>query len=155
VIAVLVVGPDGVVTAANADARALLGPVVGERCCDAVVGRGEGGRVVCDPDCHAVGGDRPAVVRGRRCRLACSRVGAGGVVVLDVGPEVDGSGVLSAREREVLGRIAVGHTTARIAEELGVAESTVRTHVEKAREKLGARTRAEAVARALVRRELL
>lgn len=150
----LVVDPEGVVTAANDEARALLGRVVGERCCDAVVARGEGGRVVCDPGCHAVGGDRPAVVRGRRCRLACGRVGAGAVVVLDVGPEVDGSAALSAREREVLERVAIGHTTARIAEELGVAESTVRTHVDKARDKLGARTRAEAVARALLRREL-
>ncbi|MEZ4234738.1 MAG: hypothetical protein R3F59_00955 [Myxococcota bacterium] len=33
-------------------AESLLGPVLGRRCCDVVVGR-DGGRVVCQPGCAA------------------------------------------------------------------------------------------------------
>ena len=59
----------------------------------------------------------------------------------------EGERALTPREREVLDLVAQGLTTPRIANELGIRPSTVRTHVEHAREKLGARTRAEAVAR--------
>jgi two-component system, NarL family, nitrate/nitrite response regulator NarL len=58
---------------------------------------------------------------------------------------------LSPREREALHRIASGRTTKEIAAELGVAESTVNWHVGNALGKLGASTRAEAVAIALRR----
>ncbi|GAA6164136.1 hypothetical protein NBRC116590_18400 [Pelagimonas sp. KU-00592-HH] len=53
---------------------------------------------------------------------------------------------LTPRERDVLSLLANGHQYARIAERLGLAEITVRTHVQTARAKLRASTREQAVA---------
>jgi PAS domain S-box-containing protein len=55
----------------------------------------------------------------------------------------------SAREREVLGLLARGSTDAEIASLLGLSSATVQTHVRNAKAKLGAKTRAQAVALAL------
>jgi two-component system nitrate/nitrite response regulator NarL len=57
--------------------------------------------------------------------------------------------VLSAREREVLSRIARGQSIPAIAGELFVAPSTVKTHVQRLYEKLGVSDRAAAVAEAM------
>lgn len=57
--------------------------------------------------------------------------------------------VLSAREREVLNRIARGQSIPAIAGELFVAPSTVKTHVQRLYEKLGVNDRAAAVAEAM------
>jgi DNA-binding NarL/FixJ family response regulator len=54
---------------------------------------------------------------------------------------------LSRREREILTRIAGGAHDREIAAALVVAESTIKTHVRHILRKLGARNRAEAVAR--------
>ncbi|HYH62893.1 MAG TPA: LuxR C-terminal-related transcriptional regulator [Solirubrobacterales bacterium] len=56
----------------------------------------------------------------------------------------------SKREREVLALLAQGSTDAQIAEVLDLSPATVQTHVRNAKAKLGARTRAQAVALALV-----
>jgi DNA-binding CsgD family transcriptional regulator len=61
---------------------------------------------------------------------------------------------LSAREREVLTRLAGGSQGHEIAEELAIAPETVRRHVANAREKLGARSRVHAVAIAIARGEI-
>ncbi len=63
-------------------------------------------------------------------------------------------GTLSARERTVLRRIADGLSTKQIARELGITERTVKFHVSSIMNKLGADTRAHAVAEA-TRRGLL
>jgi ATP/maltotriose-dependent transcriptional regulator MalT len=55
--------------------------------------------------------------------------------------------VLSSREQEVLGLVAQGLRNREIASALYIAESTVKVHVRHILEKLGVRTRAEAVAR--------
>jgi two-component system, NarL family, nitrate/nitrite response regulator NarL len=57
--------------------------------------------------------------------------------------------VLSAREREVLNRIARGQSIPAIAAELFVAPSTVKTHVQRLYEKLGVSDRAAAVHEAM------
>ena len=62
--------------------------------------------------------------------------------------------LLSAREREVLGRIARGQSIPAIAAELYLAPSTVKTHVQRLYEKLGVSDRAAAVAEAMRRRLL-
>jgi DNA-binding CsgD family transcriptional regulator len=50
------------------------------------------------------------------------------------------------RELEVLALIAHGHSTAEIAQALWITEDTVKTHVRRLLKRLGARTRAHAVA---------
>jgi len=55
--------------------------------------------------------------------------------------------VLSPREFEVLGLIACGYKNREISKALFIAESTTKVHVRHVLEKLGVRTRAEAVAR--------
>jgi DNA-binding NarL/FixJ family response regulator len=55
---------------------------------------------------------------------------------------------ISAREFEVLGLIAAGRSNKEIARTLDVSPNTVKTHVAKLFEKLGARRRTEAILRA-------
>src|SRR3954471_24480474 len=64
-------------------------------------------------------------------------------------PDDRSRGALSAREREVVERVALGEAGPEIAAELGIAHDTVRTHVSNAMAKLGARSRAHLVAKAL------
>lgn len=52
---------------------------------------------------------------------------------------------LTARQIEVLTRVAAGMTNALIARTLGIAEETVKRHVREIRFKLGAADRAHAV----------
>jgi two-component system nitrate/nitrite response regulator NarL len=53
---------------------------------------------------------------------------------------------LSARESEILQRVAYGATTKEVARSLGISPHTVKTHLERIFEKLGANDRAQAVA---------
>ena len=61
---------------------------------------------------------------------------------------------LSVREREILGLIASGDSGAQIAEALVLSPETVRTHIRNAMSKLGASSRAQAVALAFQRNEI-
>jgi PAS domain S-box-containing protein len=56
---------------------------------------------------------------------------------------------LSRREREVVRLVALGGSGPEIAAELGITHDTVRTHVRNAMVKIGARSRAHLVAKAL------
>lgn len=56
---------------------------------------------------------------------------------------------LSKRESEILQRVAYGATTKEVARELQISPHTVKTHLERIFEKLGANDRAQAVAIAL------
>ncbi|KAB8189885.1 response regulator [Nonomuraea phyllanthi] len=92
---------------------------------------------------------------------AVREVAAGGVVfaagllpgVLDrlTGRAGHLGSALTARERETLLLLAEGASTAEISERLGVARNTARNHVQHVLEKLGARSKLEAVA--LARRD--
>ena len=55
----------------------------------------------------------------------------------------------TTREREVLALLATGATDGEIAAALDLSPATVQTHVRNAKTKLGARTRAQAVALAI------
>jgi DNA-binding CsgD family transcriptional regulator len=57
----------------------------------------------------------------------------------------------TSREREILAMLATGATDGQIARRLALSPATVQTHVRNAKAKLGARTRAQAVALALRR----
>jgi PAS domain S-box-containing protein len=61
---------------------------------------------------------------------------------------------LTQREREVMTLLALGTTAPEIADNLVISKETVRNHTRNAREKLGARTRAQAIAVALDRGEI-
>jgi DNA-binding NarL/FixJ family response regulator len=56
---------------------------------------------------------------------------------------------LSKREREILQMVANGSTTKEVARDLGISPHTVKTHLERIFEKLGANDRAQAVAIAI------
>ena len=58
---------------------------------------------------------------------------------------------LSKRETEILQKVAYGATTKAVAQELGISPHTVKTHLERIFEKLGANDRAQAVAIAIRR----
>jgi len=68
---------------------------------------------------------------------------AAGVPAAD-GPPADGpAGPLSARERQIMALLAGGASNATIAQTLFVTPNTVRTHLDRIRDKTGARNRAE------------
>jgi DNA-binding NarL/FixJ family response regulator len=52
---------------------------------------------------------------------------------------------LSTREKQILGLVVMGYMNSQIAEQLFVAESTVKSHLSSAFGKLGVRSRNEAV----------
>jgi DNA-binding CsgD family transcriptional regulator len=69
-------------------------------------------------------------------------------------PATPGGRRLSPREREILGRVAVGKSGPQIAAELFISPATVRTHLQNVLVKLGAQTRPHAIALALQRGEI-
>jgi predicted ATPase/DNA-binding CsgD family transcriptional regulator len=58
-------------------------------------------------------------------------------------PSLPGPGKLSSRERELVTLVARGQTDAQIAEQLFISVSTVRTHLDRIRDKSGCRRRAD------------
>jgi DNA-binding NarL/FixJ family response regulator len=64
-------------------------------------------------------------------------------------PLTGGTPRLTPREQEILAMLAEGLPNKAIASRLGISDHTVKTHLEAVFEKLGASTRAEAVARAV------
>jgi PAS domain S-box-containing protein len=90
------------------------------------------------------------VVTGRELVLfvALSTSRWGGRFRRDLAPGETPEG-LTAREREVVGFVAMGATGREIADELHIAHDTVRTHVRNAMTRLGARSRAHLVAKAI------
>ena len=158
--AVLRVGRDGHVKASSAGAAALFGRRPVGACAAVVHAVDAHGVRLCLAGCAATlagPGAPPAArelagvtVRGCPARMRCECVGDEVVVTLSWSDTPVGAlELLTDREREVLGWVATGLTDRRIARRLGVQPSTVRTHVEHARAKLGATTRAHAVARAI------
>ena len=154
---VIVINRDGVIVDLNAAARTQLGGAPGRRCADVVMARQRNGLPICGGDCatelidchHQL--DRPGVrIRSEARRLTCTGLGETGVVtILDAQETASAQESLTPREREVLALVARGLTSRRIAQRLGLSVSTIRTHVERCRDKLGASSRAEAVATAL------
>jgi DNA-binding NarL/FixJ family response regulator len=82
----------------------------------------------------------PAIagIVARRMRDGVRGDGAGG------NGEPDGIGSLTARERDVLARVARGLPNRQIADDLGITERTARTHVSNILAKLGLASRTQA-----------
>ncbi|HEV3364115.1 MAG TPA: PAS domain S-box protein [Acidimicrobiia bacterium] len=106
------------------------------------------------------GGDVWARVRATLPRGAAGEAGDGFVLIEDITPakeaerarlEIDSLrqlllGRLSSQERHILEHMAAGRTNRQIAEELALAEKTVRNYVSNLLAKLGMRRRSEAAA---------
>jgi DNA-binding CsgD family transcriptional regulator len=86
------------------------------------------------------GGFEPLLARVRRSLRQAG--------VTAAAPRRPASGLLTGREREVLGLVGAGLRTREIAARLGVAPSTVNSQVKSAMRKLGTRTRAQAAIQA-------
>lgn len=91
-----------------------------------------------------------AVARGESwlsARMASKLVSAYAALTGHALPRVAGDeSELSPRERSVLAHVALGMTNREIAETLGIAETTVKSHVKSVLRKLGASNRSEATA---------
>lgn len=83
-------------------------------------------------------------------RLASGRRVFDGVVAERLS-EALSSDAMTSREMDVLSQLALGRTNQRIARELGIAESTVKTHLVQIFQKLGASDRTEALLVAMER----
>jgi DNA-binding NarL/FixJ family response regulator len=84
--------------------------------------------------------------------VARARTSAFGPAEFEELPE-SAAELLTPRELEVLLAISDGHSNKAVAQKLGISLHTVKFHVESLLRKLGARTRAEAVARGFERRK--
>jgi DNA-binding CsgD family transcriptional regulator len=88
-------------------------------------------------------------------RFLADRTGAldEGAVSHEVGttPSAIADGVLSRRQRDCLLWLAQGEQTKQISDRLGIADGTVSEYIDSAKRRLSARTRPEAVAKAILR----
>lgn len=163
--AILRVDSEGRVAAANDGALRLLGSHCLGRSCDEVVrGRTSDGASLCRSGCARELASGLAAERGIvRARLRedsattlieCSRVGSEVHVLIERQLGADSTERLTVRERRVLSLVSQGLSSSEIARKLGIGAATVRTHVEHARGRLGASTRAQAVLRAFLTDQL-
>jgi DNA-binding CsgD family transcriptional regulator len=154
--AVVVASEDGKLVSQNAPARRLMGEGWGKPCWQVVGGLENAEDLPCQKGCVgrliAEGMNRAQhtdiKLDGRRHHLTCIPLDDVAVCMLRAGGEKQPKKweALTAREQEVLELLAAGETTSSIADRLNIGESTVRTHVEKMRSKLGVSTRAGLVA---------
>lgn len=154
---ILIVDADGIIRQANGTAIDRFGPCLKVPCAEIIGVKNACGSGQCEDGCASrLQTDGTAVVQrgqvaGEGARVVCSAVGS--VVVVQVHPDEDGSALraaLTPREYEIVSLTASGLTGKQIADQLGVSAATVRTHVEHAKEKLGAANRAELMAKAVV-----
>jgi len=154
--AVVVAERNGTVIVQNTPARRLMGVGTGQDCWEVMGGLKQAEGLPCTRGCVrellASGVEQSQHARieltGQRHDLTCIPVGDNVVCVLShgTGERPEACEDLTAREREVLGLLADGETTPSAAKQLGIRESTLRTHVEKMRIKFGVNTRAALVA---------
>lgn len=155
--AVMLVSRDGMVGQQNRASRQLLGDCVGERCCDVMVALRAAGTLPCHKGCAKrlleAGLESPAAAnvrrRGQQHLLTCVPADDRVICSLTASGTAHPAAwqALTRRELSVLELLAEGETASSAAVELGLSTSTVRTHVEKLRLKLGASTQAAVVAR--------
>lgn len=155
-VSVVVAGDDGRVISQNPRARTLLGSGTGKFCWDVFANLPEAEQLPCRQGCVLEllekGMDctqhTELKVSGIRHELTCIPVERTAVCLLGQ-IRKDAKTIwktLSPREQEILVMLANGETNGTMSAQLGVSESTVRTHVERMRSKLCVNTRAAMVA---------
>ncbi len=154
--AVVVAQKDGTLVLQNSPARRMMGAGKGKLCWEVVGGLDGAEGLPCETGCvgRLLNDGMDCTQRtdfklaGREHRLTCVPVDDVAVCVLNSGAEREPAKwqALTSREQDVLSLLATGDETPAVAKKLEVSESTVRSHVEKMRSKLGVSTRAALVA---------
>ena len=95
---------------------------------------------------QALGAERANAAEDRGAAMSPAAAAEYALMLTDLGPhqpEAPGSGKLSARERELVTLVARGRTDADIATQLYISVRTVRSHLDRIRDKTGCRRRAD------------
>jgi DNA-binding CsgD family transcriptional regulator len=94
---------------------------------------------------HALGPGRTRAAEQRGAAMSAATAAEYALMLTDPGPPqpAPGPGTLSARERELVTLVAQGRTDAQIAAELYISIRTVRSHLDRIRDKTGCRRRAD------------
>ena len=94
---------------------------------------------------QALGPGRAQAAEERGAAMSMDTAAEYALMLTDPGPPrpAPGPGRLSARERELVALVAQGRTDAQIAAELYVSIRTVRSHLDRIRDKTGCRRRAD------------
>ena len=101
---------------------------------------------------HVQWGATTEVITGRSLVVvAALSVSARARGIREAAPPGTGNATLSDRQREIVRLVALGRTGPEIADELQITHHTVRTHLRNGMYRMGARSRAHLVAKALAR----
>ena len=95
---------------------------------------------------QVLGPDRARVAEDRGAAMSLNTAAEYALMLTAAGPHqppAPGPGQLSARERELVTLVAQGRTNAQIAAQLYISASTVRSHLDRIRDKTGCRRRAD------------
>ena len=95
---------------------------------------------------QALGAARARAAEDRGAAMSLAAAAEYALILTDLGPQqprAPGAGTLSARERELVTLVARGCTDADIAEQLYISIRTVRSHLDRIRDKTGCRRRAD------------
>ena len=94
---------------------------------------------------QALGPDRTRAAEERGAAMTMETAAEYALMLTDPGPPpaAPGPGTLSARERELVRLVARGRTDAQIADQLYISIRTVRSHLDRIRDKTGCRRRAD------------
>jgi DNA-binding CsgD family transcriptional regulator len=95
---------------------------------------------------QALGPDRTRAAEERGTAMTMETAAEYALLLTDPGPPqpaAQGPGTLSARERELVTLVARGRTDAQIAAQLYISIRTVRSHLDRIRDKTGCRRRAD------------
>jgi DNA-binding CsgD family transcriptional regulator len=95
---------------------------------------------------QALGPDRARAAEERGAAMSLATAAEYALMLTDSGPPQSaspGGGTLSARERELVTLVARGCTDAQIAAQLYISVRTVRSHLDRIRDKTGCRRRAD------------
>jgi predicted ATPase/DNA-binding CsgD family transcriptional regulator len=95
---------------------------------------------------RALGADRARAAEERGAAMTMATAAEYALLLTDPGPPrpaAPGPGTLSARERELVTLVAQGRTDAQIAAQMYISIRTVRSHLDRIRDKTGCRRRAD------------